>query len=74
VPEEHVVLQLVNHLRGDSQRIDDDALGLELDEVETSERSRIVVLKPSLDAQVLAFEIESEVRHVVVGQRLTVEF
>src|SRR5579875_3843115 len=73
VAEQHVVLELVHDVVGDAQRIDDHAVALELDQVEAAKGGGVLILKPTLDPEVPALQLEGHLRDVIVGERLPME-
>ena len=63
-----MALQIVEDVAVDAQRIDQHAIGVELDQVEAAERRGILVLLAAGDAQVVAFDLVVQLGQFVASR------
>ena len=69
VAEQQPVLELVEHLGADAQRIHQRRVGVELDQVEAAEGGGVLILAAAGESQVFALDPISELGGVVAGER-----
>ena len=68
------MLQFIQEVLADSEGIHNDPVLIKLDEVETSEAGRVLILEPALDPELLALHNVGKVCHFVLSQRQILEF
>ena len=69
VAEQQAVVQLVEHVGRDTQRVDDGRVPGELDKVKAPKGRRVLILLAAFEPQVHAFDLVGQVGDLVVGER-----
>ena len=74
VAKQQIVLQFVQHIRIDAQRVDHHPIPVELHKVEATEAGRVLVLKTALYRQVMAFDAIGRFRNIVWRHAYVLKF